>query len=165
MCIHSLYWRLQLSSKLTLPAFFSFFFQKIRNAGSLLPLFSQYFAFFYPKLFAHSFSFSFVLYYTFFIFTVLEELLNQYLMGGKEPSRRDLDHVFLRFGRKDLQFSFFGIKLWFYFYFIFYSFQFFYAIFVFFLCFLFLFVVFFSDFFFYFVLKDWCWVVIPFEKK
>merc|ERR1719273_515677 len=30
---------------------------------------------------------------------VLEELLNQYLMGGKEPSRRDLDHVFLRFGR------------------------------------------------------------------
>merc|ERR1711963_432251 len=30
---------------------------------------------------------------------VLEEILNQYLIGGKEPSRRDLDHVFLRFGR------------------------------------------------------------------
>ena len=58
--------------------------------------------FFYPTIFGHTFSFSFVLFYPFFIFTVLEELLNQYLMGGKEPSRRDLDHVFLRFGRKDL---------------------------------------------------------------
>ena len=30
---------------------------------------------------------------------VLMELLNQYLMGGVEPSRRELDHIFLRFGR------------------------------------------------------------------
>ena len=29
---------------------------------------------------------------------VLLELLDQYLMGGVEPTREDLDHVFLRFG-------------------------------------------------------------------
>merc|ERR1719361_622594 len=31
---------------------------------------------------------------------VLLELLDQYLLGGVEPNREDLDHVFLRFGRK-----------------------------------------------------------------
>ena len=89
-------------------------------------LFSQYFALLFLSYnIGAQFQFQFCFILHFFIFTVLEELLNQYLMGGKEPSRRDLDHVFLRFGRKDLQFSFFGIKLRFYFYFIFYSFQFF----------------------------------------
>ena len=29
---------------------------------------------------------------------VLLELLDQYLLGGVEPTREDLDHVFLRFG-------------------------------------------------------------------
>ena len=141
MYIHFLYQRLQLSSKLTLPDFFFFFFRKLEMYGvSPLKVDDTFFftifcfAFFiiqYSRIVLVLFYFT-----LFFIFTVLEELLNQYLMGGKEPSRRDLDHVFLRFGRKDLQFSFFGIKLRFYFYFIFYSFQFFYGIFVF-LCFLF----------------------------
>jgi len=31
---------------------------------------------------------------------VLLEILDQYLLGGVEPNREDLDHVFLRFGRK-----------------------------------------------------------------
>ena len=30
--------------------------------------------------------------------TVLLELLDQYMMGGVQPTRDDLDHVFLRFG-------------------------------------------------------------------
>ena len=157
MCIHFLYQRLQLSSKLTLPDFFfSFFLENQKCMEPFTFVFTIFcLVFFYPEILGHTFSFSFVLFYPFYIFTVLEELLNQYLMGGKEPSRRDLDHVFLRFGRKDLQFSFFGIKLWFYFYFIFYSFQFFMQFLFSFCVFYFYLFVFFSDFFFYFVLKDW----------
>ena len=32
------------------------------------------------------------------IVAVLLELLDQYMMGGVQPTRDDLDHVFLRFG-------------------------------------------------------------------
>ena len=32
------------------------------------------------------------------VVAVLLELLDQYMMGGVQPTRDDLDHVFLRFG-------------------------------------------------------------------
>ena len=32
------------------------------------------------------------------LIAVLLELLDQYMMGGVQPTRDDLDHVFLRFG-------------------------------------------------------------------
>ena len=42
----------------------------------------------------------FVYFWDVFFISVLLELLDQYLLGGVEPNREDLDHVFLRFGRK-----------------------------------------------------------------
>ena len=33
-------------------------------------------------------------------FAVLLELLDQYMMGGMQPTRDDLNHVFLRFGKR-----------------------------------------------------------------
>ena len=44
--------------------------------------------------------FSFVLCFCYFSVSVLVELLDQYLLGGSVPSRTDLDHVFLRFGKR-----------------------------------------------------------------
>ncbi len=35
-----------------------------------------------------------------FFISVLVQLLDQYLLGGVVPTRADLDHVFLRFGKR-----------------------------------------------------------------
>ena len=36
----------------------------------------------------------------FYFVSVLVQLLDQYLLGGVVPTRADLDHVFLRFGKR-----------------------------------------------------------------
>ena len=53
----------------------------------------------------------FVYFWDVFFISVLLELLDQYLLGGVEPNREDLDHVFLRFGRKRWTKSFIWLLL------------------------------------------------------
>ena len=53
----------------------------------------------------------FCLFFGRFFISVLLELLDQYLLGGVEPNREDLDHVFLRFGRKRWTKSFIWLLL------------------------------------------------------
>jgi hypothetical protein len=59
-----------------------------------------YLLFFTLLLFDVSLLFSILLNFLSFV-PVLVQLLDQYLIGGVVPTRADLDHVFLRFGKRN----------------------------------------------------------------
>ena len=108
------------------------FFGKLEMHGVNDTFFSQHFAlFFCSTVFAHSFSFSFVLFYTF----LFSQYLRNYSISIWWEAKNRLEEIWIMFFsdlvEKIFSFPFFGIKLWFYFYFISYSFLFFFAIFFF----------------------------------